>query len=250
MSQQSPKHFKYGHHRPPWGGLPAIRFNGFDVPEADRIKLLGVVFDWQLRFTAHIRSTAQSANSRLHLLRKCAPLFSSHGRATAYKAFVRQILEYCPLVWMGASATTLGLLDTLQRRALHIIRPQYCLSSLSHCRNVAALSYIFKLLCLPVTSPLHFVRHALDTASTLDIPATRSRTRHQQSHPYQLSREVHPQSRDSLLRALPAGLTPLWNSLPATCFKSQPSLKHLQSFKVAIHNHLQRTCWSAAVDFV
>ena len=208
------------------------------------------MFDRQLRFTARIRSTALRANSRLHLLRKCAPLLSSHGRATVYKAFVRPILEYCPLVWMGASATTLGLLDTVQRRALHIIGPQYCLSSLSHRRNVAALSYIFKLLRLPVTSPLHSVLPVLDTASTLDIPATRSRTRHQQSHPYQLSREVHPQSRDSLLRAFPAGLTPLWNSLPATYFKSQPSLKYLQSFKVAIHKHLQRMCWSAAVDFV
>ena len=189
--------------------------------------------------------TALRANSRLHLLRKCAPLLSPHGRATVYKAFVRPILEYCPLTWMGASATTLGLLDSVQRRALHVIGPQYCLSSLSHRRNVAALSYIFKLLCLPVTSPLHSVLPILDTASTLDIPATRSRTRRQQLHPYQLSREVHPQSRDSLLRAFPAGLTPLWNSLPATCFKSQPSLKHLQSFKVAIHklNHLQRTCW-------
>ena len=38
------------HHQPPWG-LPAIRFNGFDVPEADNIKLLGAMFDRQLRFT-------------------------------------------------------------------------------------------------------------------------------------------------------------------------------------------------------
>ena len=208
------------------------------------------MFDRQLRFTARIRSTALRANSRLHLLQKCAPLLSSHGRATVYKVFVRPILEYCTLVWMGASATTLGLLDTWQRRALQTIGPEYCFSSLSHRRNVAALSYIFKLLCLPVTFPLQSVLPALDTGSTLDIPATRSRTRHQQSHPYQLSREVHPETRGRLLRAFPAGLTLRWNSLPATCFKSQPSLKHLQSFKVAIHNHLQRTCLAAAVDFV
>ena len=85
------------HHQPRWG-LPAIRFNGFDVPAADQIKLLGVVFDRQLRFTAHIRSTALRANSRLHLQQKCAPLLSSHGRATVNKASVRPILEYCPLV--------------------------------------------------------------------------------------------------------------------------------------------------------
>ena len=66
------------HHRPPWG-LPAIRFNGFDVPEADDIKLLGVMFDRQLLFTAHTRSIALRANSRLYLLRKRAPLLSLHG---------------------------------------------------------------------------------------------------------------------------------------------------------------------------
>ena len=79
------------HHRPPWG-LPAIRFNGFDVPEADDIKLLRVMFDRQLLFTAHNRSIALRANSRLHLLRKRAPLLSLHGWATVYKAFVRPIL--------------------------------------------------------------------------------------------------------------------------------------------------------------
>ena len=45
------KALQIDHHRPP-SGLPAIRFNGFDVPEADQIKLLGVVFDRQLRLTA------------------------------------------------------------------------------------------------------------------------------------------------------------------------------------------------------
>ena len=50
------------HHRPP-GGLPAIRFNGFEVPDADQIKLLGVVFDRQLRFIAHIRSRAAQTAS-------------------------------------------------------------------------------------------------------------------------------------------------------------------------------------------
>ena len=50
--------FQIDHHRPPWA-LLAIRFNGFfDVPEADQIKLLGVVFDRQLRFIVHIHSTA------------------------------------------------------------------------------------------------------------------------------------------------------------------------------------------------
>ena len=99
-------------------------------------------------------------------------------------AFVHPILEYSPLVWMGASATTLSPRDTAQCRGIHIFGPQYCLSSLSHCRNVAVLSCFFKLLCLPVPSPPHSVLLALDTVSILDIPATHAPTRHQQSRQY------------------------------------------------------------------
>ena len=65
--------FQIDHHRTPLG-LPAIRFNGFDVPEADQIKLLGVVFDRQLRFIVHIHSTLLRTNSRLYPLWKCAPI--------------------------------------------------------------------------------------------------------------------------------------------------------------------------------
>ena len=93
-----------------------------------------------------------------------------------------RVLSSPPPPRCGWCINTLGLLDT-QRRALHIIGPQYCLSSLSHRRNVA-LSYIFKLLCLSVTSPLHSVLPALDIANTLYILVTWSRTRHQQSLPY------------------------------------------------------------------
>ena len=143
------------HNRPPWG-KPAIRFNGF-IPEADQIRLLGVVFDRHLRFTAHICSAALRANSRLHLLQKCAPLLFSHGRATVYKAFVRPP----PLVWMGASATTPGLLDTVQRRACNSVTRYLTLTTSQftpmHLHD-SFLGLAFSSPCLRVTSS-HLYAH-------------------------------------------------------------------------------------------
>ena len=89
------------HHRPP-RNLPPIIFNGMSVAEESEIKLLGVIFDKQLLFSKHLQAVATKANQRLHLLYKAAPLLGSSGRATVYKAFVRPIMEYCCLEWIGA----------------------------------------------------------------------------------------------------------------------------------------------------
>ena len=59
---------------------------------------------------------------------------------------MRQVLEYAPLVWMGAASGHLRLLDRVQRCALHILGPGVLLQSLAARRLVAALSY--KLMCL------------------------------------------------------------------------------------------------------
>ena len=106
------------HHRPAWT-VPPICFGGIPVNEESEIKLLGVTFNTHLTFNSHIRSVALRANSRLHLLRRAAPILSPRHRATMYKGFVRRLLEYAPLVWMGSSTTSLAQLDRVQRHALH-----------------------------------------------------------------------------------------------------------------------------------
>ena len=118
------------HHRPAWT-VPPICFGGTPVDEESEIKLLGVTFDTHLTFNSHIRSVALRANSRLHLLRRAAPILSPRHREIMYKGFVRPLLEYAPLVWMGSSTTSLAQLDRVQRRALHIISDHTWLPSLS-----------------------------------------------------------------------------------------------------------------------
>ena len=68
-----------------------------------------------------------------------------HGRLVVYKGFVRPVLEYCPLVWMGAASSHLAKLDKVQQRAMRMIGPGTLLPSLEIRRTVAALSYLYKL---------------------------------------------------------------------------------------------------------
>ena len=117
------------HHRPAWT-VPPICFGGIPVDEESEIKLLGVTFDTHSTFS-HIRPVARRGNSRLHLLRRAAPILSPRHQETMYKGFVCPLLEYAPLAWMGSSTTSLAYLDRVQRRALHIISEHTWLPSLS-----------------------------------------------------------------------------------------------------------------------
>ena len=136
------------HHRPP-RNLPPIIFNGMSVAEESEIKLLGVIFDKQLLFSKHLQAVATKANQRLHLLYKAAPLLGSSGRATVYKAFVRPIMEYCCLPWIGAPS---ACLDRVQRKALHVIGHGAWLPSLQHRRTEAGLTFLYKLHVSPTTA--------------------------------------------------------------------------------------------------
>ena len=121
--------------------LPSLLFGGNPVPESSTIKLLGVTFDPKLSFTEHIRAVSIRGKQRLGLLWRAAPYLSREGRLTVYKGFVRPVLEYASLVWMGAAPSHLSRLDSIQRRALRIIGPETELQSLSLRRYVAALTY-------------------------------------------------------------------------------------------------------------
>ena len=141
------------HHRPAWD-LPAVQFAGVPLNGESNLKLLGVTLDSQLSHRNHLRTVAIRAHQRLGLLRKASPLLDSRSRATVYRGFVRPVMEYFPLVWMGAADCHLQRLDQTQPSALHLIGPGAMLQSLSIRRMVAACTYIYKLLCSNPTSPL------------------------------------------------------------------------------------------------
>ena len=83
-----------------------------------QLKLLCVLFDYRLSYNAHLRQMSLRANSRLCLLCKTSEYLSTGGWITTYLAFLRPLLEYTILVWMGAATTYLHQLGHVQRRAL------------------------------------------------------------------------------------------------------------------------------------
>ena len=231
------------HHRPMWQHQ-ALQFDGVTVQEEESLKLLGVVFDRQLAFRNHIRSVAIRGNQRLYFLRRAAPLLDIRGREKAYNGFVRPVLEYCPLAWMGASISTLAQLDAVQHRALKIISSETWLPSLAIRRTVAALCYVYKLLCLPPHSPLQSLVPKRSTPGP-QLYATRHRST-DCPHQHQLEPSVPFSSRNTVLHSFPTGVLDTWNSLPSSLFHDELHLKKLQTFKVKVYHYLRKSKWEWA----
>ena len=231
-------------HREPWP-TPALTFNDTIIAEQSSLQLLGVSFDSPLSYRRHIRNIAVRANQRLGQLKKASPFLDCSSRDRVYKAFVRPIMEYCPLAWMGAAETHLQQLNRVQRRALHIIGAGTWLPSLTHRRLVAACTLLYKLFYLPPLSPL---RSLLPPKAPVPSQPTRLATSSIQGHSHQLETGLPIRSNSSSLRAFPACVVPIWNALPKSLLKDAPTAKKMQSFKVGVHKHLLRQNWFGQTD--
>ena len=118
-----------------------------------------------------------------------------------YKGFVLPVLEYAPLVWMGAAPSHLARLDSVQRRALRIIGPRTELQSLSLRRYVAALTYTYKLHF--ITGPTQLLAVLAPRLEPRDATRTRNDLRMAAGHSYQLRNPLLRQAPDTILRSFP-----------------------------------------------
>ena len=204
-----------------------------------KVQLLGVTFDKHLNYGQNLRATALRATQRIGFLRKASRVLGLHGRAVAYKGFVRPMMEYCPLVWSGFAACHFSSLEKAQIRALSLIGPGTIVDSLALRRTVSGLCFLYKLYCGPRLPSLQ---------SLLPPPAERAanpRTRRQlhEAHPFQLQMNLPARSLDAILKSFPYGLIRVWNSLPRTILAEAPQPSRLQSFKLKVYKHLVRTDW-------
>jgi hypothetical protein len=126
---------------------------------------LGVTLDETLSFNRHIDSMVSRANGKLGFIRRCATEFHDpFALKSLYVAFVRSQLEYCSTVWSPRYNVHSSRIEGVQRKfarfALrrHVwsnnnVIPTYSsrcdkldLQTLAQRRDIASISFIFKLL--------------------------------------------------------------------------------------------------------
>ena len=222
-------------------GLPQLSFLNRDVQKESRLKLLGFLSDSKLSYGYHIHRTAIRATQRLHFLRKAAAALCTRGRAVVYKGFVRPLMEYSPLVWLGAAH--LNKLDRVQLRALKIIGPTSALQTLHARRTVAAATYMYKLKFSELAPRLRCL------IPLPMLPPDTLRTRRQVSltrrHPHQLTNPLSRDSSNYLKRSFPYSTIDFWNCLPASVFPAEhPTAKHMNTFKRRVSRHITDQPWN------
>ena len=223
--------------------LPPITFGGTTIAVAEHLRLLGVTFDSKLSFHRHLQQVAARTKQRLGFLRRATRILDVHGRQDTYKGFIRPVLEYAPLVWMGAAKTHLSRLDRVQRNALHVLGPGILLQSLQARRTVAALAYLYKLQHISGPPQLR----AIVPPSATPIENGRPTRSNHALHGYQLQLPSR-HSPEYTRRSFPFSVIAEWNALPVDLLPVRPCSKGLQTFKEKVCRQLSLRNWRWATD--
>ena len=102
---------------------PKVTFNTGAVDRVTSFKLLGLIITDNLSWESHVNAVCAKAGTRLHflkLLKRSSVSFDD--LLHYYKSIIRPVIEYaCPVWQSGLTIAQRGRLESIQRRALHII---------------------------------------------------------------------------------------------------------------------------------
>ena len=93
----------------------SVNVNRQIIKEEDKVKLLGVTIDNQLKFDDHIKNMCKEAGKKINALARIAPYLNEDKRKLLMKTFVLTFFNYCPLVWMSCCRKTINLLITFMK---------------------------------------------------------------------------------------------------------------------------------------
>ena len=86
------------------------------IPFVQEVVDLGVTVDKKLRFTSHVATICCKAHRRANLILKCFHAKDTSSLLSAYRAYVRPILEYNCVVWNLFLLKDINALEAVQRR--------------------------------------------------------------------------------------------------------------------------------------
>ena len=123
---------------------PPLLLNETYIPEVSSVRILGFLFDSSLTWQEHIDSALIRGKQCLGQLYRCRSLLGSHGIATAYKSWIRPMLEYGSILYSGAATTHLNRLDSFQARVENMCGITF--PPLTNRRNASILGLTCRLL--------------------------------------------------------------------------------------------------------
>ena len=99
--------------------------NDTQVNSTDSITILGVIVDNKLNFNDHIYTLCAKAGKQLNALQRLSKSLDKDSKLAIYKSFIMSNFNFCPVVWMFTSKSSLNRLEDIQRRALRFVLCDY-----------------------------------------------------------------------------------------------------------------------------
>ena len=87
--------------------------------------LLGILFDTQLSFNAHVLSLCNKANFQLLTLKRLAHSMDASTKLSILQSFIRSNFTYCCHIWYFCSPTLREKVETIQYRGLQCVYNDY-----------------------------------------------------------------------------------------------------------------------------
>ena len=102
-------------------GPNTIKIGNLCIKNSTYEKMLGINFDYKLKFTNHIDEICKKASRKLNALARIAPHMGIRKRRTLMNAFFKSQFNYCPLIWMCCNRSLNNKVDRLHEQSLRIV---------------------------------------------------------------------------------------------------------------------------------
>ena len=170
----------------------------------------------ELDWGFYMISVAAIVSKKFEVLICSMKFFSSEVALYLYKSTIWSCMECCCHVWAGATSDFLDMLDMLQKWVSRTVGPSASLKSLTHCHNVANLSFYYK---------YNFGRYSFKLTELVPFPHSHGRSTHYSNTLHDFSVPIPRHYKDVYVNSFSS----LWNSLPPECFLLTYDLKGLKS---------------------
>ena len=89
------------------------------------MNVLGININDKLNLYSHVSNVCNKTVRQLYVLQRLKGSLDYASRLSIYKSFIMSNCNYCPVVWMFTSKSSLSKLKDIQRRALRFVLDDY-----------------------------------------------------------------------------------------------------------------------------
>ena len=94
-----------------------IEIDKIVVKSFDKVKLLGVIIDSELKFDEHVKSLCLKTNRNISALSRVAKINDKPKCKSLYNSFLISNFRYSPLIWVFCGKTAINEISRVHKRA-------------------------------------------------------------------------------------------------------------------------------------